>query len=90
MPKSTNSKIVKKGDHCVIEQAPVTRRIRDIVTHDRALGEEGRIAKDAAATLASWTQAWLMAVLSKANDNAIHAKRSTVLPRDVGKAISDL
>lgn len=75
---------IQKGTELLIQKAPFQRLVREIAEeHKRDL----RFQSSAVAAIQEATEAYVISLLSDTNLCAIHARRVTIMPRDVQLAL---
>ena len=73
---------LQKGTNSLIARAPFARLLKAAAA-DSAAATRFRWERSAVAAAHEATEAWMVAVLADANLCALHARRVTVMPRDV-------
>lgn len=74
----------QKHTYLLIPKLPFSRLVREIlVNHLRGGGDQFRVQKSALSCLQEAAETYLVGMLADANLLAIHAKRVTIMPRDI-------
>lgn len=73
----------QRSTHLLLRKAPFARLVRELVVAKHPHGEMYRWQKAAIECLQEAAEAYLVCLLSDANLCALHAKRVTLMPRDI-------
>ena len=77
----------QKSTNLLIRKLPVQRLVRDIAQSFKIRGEDPRFQSTAVLTLQETSEAFLVGVFEDTNLCAIHAKRVTIMNRDMQLAL---
>lgn len=71
----------QKTGGCLIQRAPFARAMKSVIAdQDRS---DVRLSGDAVTALQSYIESYVVGLFEDANLNALHAKRETVMPKDI-------
>ena len=76
-------RLYQKSTHLLIRKAPFARIVKQILLERHPFGADFRWQQAAIACLQEASEAFLVCFLTDANLCAIHAKRVTLMPRDM-------
>jgi histone H3/H4 len=75
--------IAQRTTHLLVPKLPFSRVVRDIVKKETTGNHQLRMATEALKVLQIATEAYIIGLIEDTNRCTIHAKRSTMMPKDL-------